>query len=218
MKHSLLIIGNSQAGALISASKSLCDEYSVSWFAVPGGLPQLDGSILISHKNTVSNCSSSDCVISNFDTILFSALGSGSPREARWNHPIFEISSRPTSDELLRRLILSHTAAARHLLSEIRSQNTYSKLFCQRWPRPPQKELEERLGFDVKRNWTRFCEAENSVLEEFCQKNGILLLPYPKGNEYFSAPDLLSSNDPFHVGTSYGNEILMSFKNSVQKN
>jgi hypothetical protein len=212
---SILIFGNSQAGALIQASKIVLNNDSVYWLATPSTLPRFHGSILSGQKNKLVSNIAGECNVSQFDVFIFSAFGSGSPRDKRWNHPIFEICARPTSDAMLKRLILSHTAAIRNLLQSL-TKSGIEDVLCQPWPRPTFEALSNHDSLDLEHAWQHFCAVETYVLEEFCIQNGISLLKYPSGTEIFTPHELVTTNDPFHVNPSYGEKILQQVTKALK--
>lgn len=207
MTPSCLIFGNSQAGCVIAASPAFHEKATFSWFATPGSVPTLRGATLTATTETISTNLPADHDIDAFPVLLYCALGAGSPRERRYNHPFFEISDRPTSDGVLKRLILSQTAAARALLRAVAARRP-GAVVCQPWPRPAQGALWEGENPDLLAHWTRFCAFETQVLQEFCASINLHLLPYPAGTALFTPPALSHAHDPFHMNVDYGTQVL----------
>lgn len=206
----ILIIGNSHAGALIAASNVLKKSgVIVDWICQPSALPLIHESGLVEGNNSAEiNVvkSKENIFLNDYGSVLFSAFGSGNPRERKWNHPYFELQLQPLSTSLLQKIILSHLKNQILFIDKLVSVYK-GNIFCQPQPRPLKKAID---GINIENNyklWKRYCRAEIDLVSNKLESCKVNLLKYPNECEFFTKESYISS-DPFHVNQYYGEIIL----------
>lgn len=212
-KAKILIIGNSHAGALIAASSVLKKAgLYVDWLCQPSALPQINDYGLIEGNNSAQLKvvkSREYILLKDYDYVLFSAFGSGNPRERKWNHPYFELQNQPLSTSLFSKIILSHLNSQINFIDKLVSVFS-GNIFCQRQPRPLKSAIEGIYSDMNLIRWERYCECESNIIRNKADIWNVKLLNFPEKCELFTSDELVST-DPFHVNPHYGEIILKKF-------
>jgi hypothetical protein len=221
----LCVVGNSHVGALRSAynSTQASSSLQVDFYAVPGDSPVTkDGAVvaLESVHSTVGPVLDP----SGYDSILVSAVGYWAVRNVNAGHPLLKMALSTWASELPTVSAGVFKRASRQVLvdypimrfcADLRTVFA-GKIYFQPWPLPSSdvyQDAEWRLnvlyGGRAPAVIAYFYQLQYELLGELLADKGTLL-PYPKAEwlREGSTPAELATQDPWHMGGTYGELVL----------
>lgn len=229
---SLLVIGNSQVGALKEGYYSIQDNYlNANFWSIPGGGgPNIDidaSGNLLGSEHVISDCllhNTDSLQFRDYDILLISGVGIPAIRTSNETlHRSAVPASFATGDlSSLKRSLVSQNCYAEMVRYSIalypsfqnihKIRNNYSgRLMVQMFPLPTKGVFSQSdsdmdvYGDHALSFLAWYYKLQNSILLEECRRLGAELIEYPSSwMDQGLTPDQFSSNDAWHMNLEFG--------------